>query len=156
MLKPISVQAYRRTEWISRVVDSMLKHSKTVCACKWILVNCHCLKDWVLLCKYIPMWQVPSIREFVLTCQIALQFSVPNLKAELLRLWLSPRCPSSSLWGGDSPVPLIPSAAAAQCVYCTPPSLSPCSMLALPSRCWHLVEVRTDVLSSLEWSRTCN
>lgn len=37
----------------------------------------------------------PLLGMLVPSCQISLQFSVPYLKAELLRLWLSPRCPSS-------------------------------------------------------------
>lgn len=43
----------------------------------------------------------------LLACQIALQFAVPNPKAELLKFWLSPRCPSNGHRGGDCPVPLV-------------------------------------------------
>lgn len=64
---------------------------------RWILGNFLCLKRSALstaLRLHLPVAR-PVLGMLLLACQIALRFSVPSLKAEPLRFWLSPRRPSS-------------------------------------------------------------
>lgn len=69
---------------------------------RWILVSCPCWKHSALSAALQVFLHAasPLLGMLIHPCQISLQFSVPHLKAELLRLWLSPRCPSSRHWRG--------------------------------------------------------
>lgn len=75
---------------------------KFVPVVRWILVSCPCWKHSALSAALQVFLHAasPLLGMLVLPCQISLQFSIPHLKAELLRLWLSPRCSSSRLWRG--------------------------------------------------------
>lgn len=74
---------------------------------RWILVNLLCLKHSAPSAALQVHLHAasPVLGTLLLPCQTALQFSLPNLKAELLKLCLSPRHPSSRSRGGHCPVP---------------------------------------------------
>lgn len=89
----------------------MLKHSKTVCACRKVDFSEFSLFETLSSAALqVDLHAAsPALGMLLLACQLPLQFPVPLLKTELLKFCLLPRCPCSRHWGEDcrsSPVVL--------------------------------------------------